>query len=60
MTVDKNDKPSAENPNPPSKSMDKIWCPDGEHYQYVEGCEAGCKKSTRCQAYADYREPKFI
>ena len=25
---------------------DKIWCQDGGHYQYVEVCEASCKKYT--------------
>ncbi len=39
---------------------DKIWCQDGGHYQYVEVCEASCKKIHKCEAYADYHEPMFI
>jgi hypothetical protein len=42
------------------KNTDKIWCPEGGQYKYVEVCEASCKKKNKCEAYAEYREPRFI
>jgi hypothetical protein len=42
------------------RNTDKIWCPEGGRYQYVEVCRASCKKLHRCDAYAGYREPKLI
>ncbi len=58
--VKKLDKPLTKDANIESKKTDKIWCPAGGHYQYIEGCEASCKKKSRCEAYSDYREPKFL
>ncbi len=43
-----------------NRNLDKIWCPERSHYQYVEACDATCRKKKRCQAYAGYREPKLI
>ena len=43
-----------------NKNTDKIWCPEGGRYQYVEVCEASCRKPHKCAAYAEYREPKLI
>ena len=43
-----------------NKNTDKIWCPGGGRYQYVEVCKASCKKQHKCEAYAAYREPKLI
>jgi hypothetical protein len=42
------------------KNTDKVWCPDGGHYRYVEVCKASCTKANRCEAYAEYREPRLI
>jgi len=46
--------------NVQNKNKDKIWCPEGGHYRYIEVCKASCKKINRCEAYADYREPKLL
>lgn len=58
--MNKSDKPLTKDANIQNRNRDKVWCPDGGHYQYVEGCEASCKKINRCEAYADFREPKLI
>jgi len=42
------------------RNTDKLWCPEGGRYQYVEVCRASCKKPHKCAAYAEYREPKLI
>ncbi len=47
-------------PDADKKTPDKIWCPEGEHYQYVEVCKTSCKKMAVCEAYGDYREPRLI
>jgi hypothetical protein len=60
MTARKTHKPFQKDPSPQQKNADKIWCPEGEQYRYVEVCKASCKKRDRCEAYADYREPKLI
>ena len=60
MEMKNTDKPLAKDSNDQNKNTDKIWCPEGEHYQHVEGCMASCKKLNRCEAYSDYREPKLI
>lgn len=38
----------------------KIWCPDGENFQYVKVCEAHCKKKDRCKPIRDYFEPNLF
>jgi len=58
--VKKTDKSLHEESKGQDKNTDKIWCPEGGRYQYVEVCRASCKKIHRCEAYADYREPKLI
>ncbi len=60
MTTKKTDKLFQRNQHPHKKNSDKIWCPEGEQYRYIEVCKASCKKINRCKAYADYHEPKFI
>jgi hypothetical protein len=39
------------------KNIAKIWCPDGENFQYVKVCDSGCKKKDKCEAFRDYVEP---
>jgi hypothetical protein len=56
----KQDRPLHEEGKGQDKNIDKIWCPEGGRYQYVEVCKASCRKIHRCEAYADYREPKLI
>jgi len=56
----KHDKALPNDNKPQNNKKDKIWCPDGGHYQYVEACIASCKKINRCEAYADYHEPRLI
>jgi hypothetical protein len=60
MTIKKTRGPFNKDPNPQKKNPDKIWCPKGEQYRYVEVCKASCKRIDRCEAYAGYREPKLI
>ena len=38
----------------------KVWCPDGENFQYIKGCEAHCKKKDRCKQFRDYFEPNLF
>jgi hypothetical protein len=38
----------------------KIWCPEGENFQYVKACAADCKKKDRCKPFRDYFEPKLF
>jgi len=38
--VKKLDKSSPKDGNIYGKNTDQIWCPEGGHYQYVEGCRA--------------------
>ena len=38
----------------------KIWCPDGENFQYIKVCEAHCKKKDRCKPFRDYFEPRLF
>jgi len=38
----------------------KIWCPDGENFQYVKACDSGCKKKDKCEAFRDYFEPRLL
>lgn len=60
MIIRKIDKSLTKNTNVQHKNADKIWCPERGHYRYIEVCQASCKKINRCEAYADYREPKLI
>jgi hypothetical protein len=38
----------------------RVWCPEGENFQYIKGCEAHCKKKDRCKPFRDYFEPKLF
>jgi len=58
--VKRPDRPLREEGKGQNKNTDKIWCPEGGRYQYVEVCKASCKKFHRCEAYAEYREPRLI
>jgi hypothetical protein len=58
--VKKTDRSLHEEGKGQNKNTNKIWCPEGGRYQYVEVCRVSCKKIQRCEAYADYREPKLI
>jgi len=37
----------------------KIWCPEGENFQYVKACDAHCKKKDS-RTFKDYFEPKLF
>jgi hypothetical protein len=56
----KHDMPLTKDANGLNRKKDKVWCPEGGRYQYIDACEASCKKINKCMAYADYREPKLI
>ena len=38
----------------------KIWCPDGENFQYIKACDAHCKKKDRCRPFREYFEPSLF
>ena len=38
----------------------KIWCPDGENFQYIKACDAHCKNKDRCKPFRDYFEPRLF
>ena len=38
----------------------KIWCPDGENFQYIKACDAHCKEKDRCKPFRDYFEPRLF
>ena len=38
----------------------KIWCPEGENFQYIKACDAHCKKKDRCKPFREYFEPKLF
>jgi len=38
----------------------KIWCPEGENFQYIKACDAHCKKRDRCKPFREYFEPKLF
>jgi len=44
----------------PDKTIAKIWCPDGEKFQYIKVCDSHCKKKDKCLAFRDYLEPKLF
>jgi hypothetical protein len=60
LIVKKPHRPLDEESKGQDKNTDKLWSPEGGRYQYVEVCKASCKKPHKCEAYAEYREPKLI
>jgi hypothetical protein len=38
----------------------KIWCPEGENFQYIKVCDVHCQKKDRCNPFRDYFEPKLF
>jgi hypothetical protein len=38
----------------------KIWCPEGENFQYIKACDVHCKKKDRCKPFRNYFEPKLF
>jgi hypothetical protein len=38
----------------------KIWCPEGENFQYIKACDAHCKRKNRCRPFREYFEPKLF
>jgi len=38
----------------------KIWCPEGENFQYIKACYAHCKMKDRCKPFRDYFEPTLF
>jgi hypothetical protein len=38
----------------------KVWCPDGENFEFIKVCEAQCKKKDRCKPFQDYFEPSLF
>lgn len=42
------------------RDLAKIWCPEGENFQYIKVCDAQCRKKERCKPFRDYMEPKLF
>jgi hypothetical protein len=42
------------------RNMHKIWCPEVENFNYIDACDAHCKKKDRCKPFRDYFEPKLF
>ncbi len=42
------------------KTAAKIWCPDGEKFQYIKVCGSHCKKRDKCLVFREYLEPKLF
>ena len=42
------------------REMAKVWCPEGENFQYIKVCEAHCRKKDRCKPFRDYFEPNLF
>jgi len=38
----------------------KIWCPEGENFQYIKACDAHCKNKDRCKPFKNYFEPRLF
>ena len=42
------------------RNVAKIWCPEGENFQYIKACDSHCKKKDRCKPFRDYFDPNLF